>query len=84
MAYLVRLDREVHVEDGGVVLQDPAQRIVVLRVNPLDIPVVDRLAEELAVQTAREVGVEKASVVNGLADDATDELEERQMFWVDG
>ena len=82
-AYLVCLDAERQLQRTRIVLQDPAQRIVVLWIDPLNIPIVDGLAKKLPVKTPREVGIQQTTVVDGLADDATHELEERQVLGVD-
>jgi len=44
LTYLISLNAEVKIQWAGVILQNPAQGIVILRINPLHIPIIDGLA----------------------------------------
>ena len=82
---VIALDGERQVEDTvDVVLEHPYERLVVLGVDRLEVVVVDGLAEHVLVDGAREVRFEDALVMECFPDDATDELEEGEMVWVDG
>lgn len=75
-AYLVSLHAEGQIKRARIVLEDPAEGLVILGIDPFYISVVDGLAKELAIQAARKVGVEKSAVVDGFSDDTSDEFEE--------
>lgn len=83
-AELFALDGEGEVEDAvDVVGECPLERLVVLRVDRLEVAVVDGLAEHVLVDGTGEVGFEDALVVNGFADDATNEAEVEEVVVVD-
>lgn len=84
-AKLFPFDREGQFDDSvNVVLQHPLETRVVGRVYRFQIFVVDGFAEHVFVDGSREVRLEDALVVEGLADDATDEAEVEKMLFVDG
>ena len=83
VTYFVNFDTEVEVEGARGVFEDPAERAVVLRVDPLDVLVVHLFAQQLPVHAACEVRVQQTTVVvDHLPDHAADELEERQVLQV--
>jgi hypothetical protein len=55
-----------HIDDtGDIIVQHPLERLVVLRVNRLEVAHVNRPPEDLLVKGAIKVGVEKSVAANG-------------------
>src|SRR5882757_6895098 len=81
---LVIVNRECLRDDiSNVVLQHPAKRLVVIRVKRLHILERDSLAQDALVDGSTEMAIQDTALVEGLANDPTNELEEHQMLLVD-
>jgi hypothetical protein len=83
-AELVALNGEGEVDDPlDGVGEHPLKTFVVLRIDRLEVAVVDGFAEHVLVDGSREVGFENALVVNRFADDASNEAEVKEVVVVD-
>jgi hypothetical protein len=56
----------------GWVVQNPAERVIIFRVDPLNASVVHGLPKDLAIQAARKICIHKSVIV-----DTNDKFEER-------
>lgn len=66
-----------------VILKDPAEGLVVIKIKSLHILERDWLAKNTSVHGSAEMAVQNTSLVQSLSDDATNKLEEREMLRID-